>query len=281
MVSVYLSASVTAGPDYLLAEWVLKDIPGIRGCLLYRFVDGAPTGVCVTPDTLRSVSGSFSFKDFSVEPGRSYAYLIVTYLNGEREEQYRLAGPYSVEIVSVAAVTAGRDYLLAEWALKDVPGIRGCLLYRFADGAPTGVIVTPDTLRSASGSFFFKDYSVEPGRSYAYLIVTYLNGDREKRYGLAGPYGIERFPFIADQNYPNPFARETTLSFFMPEQGSVAIDLYDVSGKRVARLTEGRYERGTQTIRWAPAKGGVAAGIYFCVFRTGNVTKTIKMIYVP
>ena len=190
-----------------------------------------------------------------------------------------------VEIVSdvylSATVTAGRDYLLAEWVLKDAPGIRGCLLYRFPDGSAIGEKLTPDTLRSESGSFSFKDSSVEIGRSYGYLIVTYLNGDRAEQYRLAGPYGIEQFPFAADQNYPNPFMRETTLSFFMPEKGSVAIDLYDVSGKRVARLNEGSYERGTQTIRFAPAERGVAAGIYFCVFRSGNATKSIKMIYIP
>jgi M6 family metalloprotease-like protein len=186
----------------------------------------------------------------------------------------------TVEIVSVylsASVAVGDNYLLARWTLKDVPGIRGCLLYRFVDGSPTGTVVTPDTLRSASGSFSFKDSSAEPGRSYAYMIVTYLNGGREERYMLGGPYGFLWFP----QNYPNPFSRETTLSFFLPEPGSVAIDVYDVSGKRVARLDAGPYGRGAQTIRWAPAERGVAAGIYFCVFRAGNVTKTIKMIYVP
>ncbi len=186
----------------------------------------------------------------------------------------------TVEIVSVylsASVTTGSDYLLAEWVLKDTPGIRGCLLYRFEYGAPAGMSVTPDTLRSASGSFSFKDTSVEPGTSYSYLIVTFLNGGREERYRLAGPYGFLWFP----QNYPNPFSRETTLSFFMPEPGSVTIDVYDVSGRRVARLDEKLYGRGAQTIRWAPAERGTAAGIYFCVFRAGNATKTIKMIYVP
>jgi len=137
--------------------------------------------------------------------------------------------------------------------------------------------VTPDTLRSASGSFSIKDTAVEPGISYSYLIVTYLNGGREERYRLAGPYGFLWFP----QNYPNPFSRETTLSFFMPQPGSVTIDVYDVAGRRVARLDERTYGRGAQTVRWAPAERGTAAGIYFCVFRAGNVTKTIKMIYVP
>jgi M6 family metalloprotease-like protein len=186
----------------------------------------------------------------------------------------------TVEVVSVyqsASVTVGRDYLLAAWVLKDIPGIRGCLLYRFVDGASTPEQVTPDTLRSASRSFSFKDVAVAPGKTYAYLIVTYLNGGKEEWYMLSGPYGFLWFP----QNYPNPFPRETTLSFFMPAPGSVTIDVYDVAGRRVARIAEARYGRGTQTLRWTPAEHGVAAGIYFCVFRSGSVTRTIKMIYTP
>jgi hypothetical protein len=185
----------------------------------------------------------------------------------------------TVEIVSVylsASVTTGADYLLAEWVLKDTPGIRGCLLYRFVDGSSTGVIVTPDTLRGASGSFSFKDTSVEPGRSYAYRIVTFLSGGGVEPYMLPGPYGIAWFG-----NYPNPFPRETTVSFFMPQTGSVAIDVYDVSGRVVARLANGVFERGLRTIRWAPAGQGTAAGIYFCVLRSGNAAKKIKLIYVP
>jgi hypothetical protein len=185
----------------------------------------------------------------------------------------------TVEIVSIylsASVTTGADYLLAEWVLKDTPGIRGCLLYRFVDGSSTGVIVTPDTLRGASGSFSFKDTSVEPGRSYAYRIVTFLSGGGVEPYMLPGPYGIAWFG-----NYPNPFPRETTVSFFMPQTGSVAIDVYDVSGRVVARLANGVFERGLRTIRWAPAGQGTAAGIYFCVLRSGNAAKKIKLIYVP
>ncbi len=187
--------------------------------------------------------------------------------------------PKTIEIVSVylsASVTAGSDYLLAAWTLMDLPGIRGCLLYRFADGGTVGERMTPDTLRSATGQFSFKDASVEPGRSYAYQIVTYLNGDREERYMLPGPFGIEWF-----KNYPNPFARETTVSFFMPQTGSAAIDVYDVSGRIVARLADGVFGRGIRTVRWAPAGHGTAAGIYFCVLRSGNASKKIKLVYVP
>jgi len=191
--------------------------------------------------------------------------------------------PKTIVILSVylsARVTGGRDYLLAEWDLNGTPGIRGCLLYRSEDGAPFEV-VTPDTLRGISGGFSFQDSSVEPEKPYSYKIVTYLNGGTEEIYMLAGPFRIPRFPFTADQNYPNPFTGGTTVSFFMPAPGSVGIDVYDVSGRLIARLADRDYVRGTHTVRWVPVESGVAAGVYFCVFRAGSVTKTVKMIYTP
>jgi hypothetical protein len=189
----------------------------------------------------------------------------------------------AIDVQSVylsAKVTSGRDYLLAEWELESTAGIRGCLLYRSADDAPFD-LVTPDTLRSVSGAFSFRDDTVRPGVSYAYRIVTYLSNGREEIYMLTGPFRIGRFPFMADQNHPNPFAGETTLSFFVPASRSVSIDVYDVSGRRVAHLGEGLYGRGTHTLRWAPAENGVRAGVYFCVFRAGSERKSVKMIYVP
>jgi M6 family metalloprotease-like protein len=265
-------------PDTIDKERDTEAVLDIRGSWM-RY--GATAVLALGFDTVRAVSADWRGDEriIATFPINSlYAgtwNLIVVNEDGQPSTV-----PKAVEIVSVylsASVRAGSNYLLAEWILKDLPGIRGCLLYRFADGSSIGAIVTPDTLRNASGSFSVKDYGAKPGTSYAYLIVTYLDGGREERYMLTGPYGFLWFP----QNYPNPFSRETTLSFFMPERGSVTIDVYDVSGKRVARLDEGRYGRGAQTIRWAPAERGVAAGIYFCVFRAGNTTKTIKMIYVP
>ncbi|MGD1049185.1 MAG: M6 family metalloprotease domain-containing protein, partial [Candidatus Krumholzibacteriaceae bacterium] len=191
--------------------------------------------------------------------------------------------PNAIDVQSVylsATVTSGRDYLLAEWELKNMAGIRGCLLYRSAAGASFAP-VTPDTLRSASGDFSFTDATVQPGVPYEYRIVTYLNGGREEIYMLTGPFRIGRFPFMADQNHPNPFTRETALSFFVPSSRAVSIDVYDVAGRRVAHLAGGVYGRGTHTLRWAPAGSGAAAGVYFCVFRAGGERKSVKMIYVP
>jgi hypothetical protein len=190
------------------------------------------------------------------------------------------AGALAVVSVYVSAsVTAGRDDLLVQWALKTAEGVRGSLLFRSADGGPYAPVA--DTLRSSTGDFSFRDNTVDPHVSYSYKIATYLTNGGEEIYVLTGPFDIPKLPFIVDQNYPNPFGTETTLSFFVPSSMAVSIDIYDVSGRLVERFGERSYGRGTHTRPWQPAERGTRAGVYFCVFRTPGMTKVIKLVYSP
>jgi M6 family metalloprotease-like protein len=271
----------TVLPDTLDKELEAEVVLDIRGSwMLY----GASAYLSLGFDTVRASAIDWRGEEriiatFPIEPLFAGAWdLSVASGDGQVSTAEK-----AVEILSVyvsASVTAGRDYLLTEWQLEDEPRIRGCLLYRSAAGAPFQR-VTPDTLRGESMVFSFQDFSVEPETPYSYRIVTYLNDGREEIFMLTGPFRIARFPFTADQNYPNPFAGETTVSFFVPGASPVAVDVYDVSGRRVAHLAERSFGRGTHTLRWAPAESGVKAGVYFCVFRAGGAKQSVKMIYTP
>jgi len=100
--SVFLSARVSGGRDYLLAEWVVLDAGAVRGCLLFRAPEGGPFER-ITPDTLRGPSADYAFQDFSVEPERGYSYRIVVYLNDGREEIFTLTGPFSIRTLPFIA----------------------------------------------------------------------------------------------------------------------------------------------------------------------------------
>jgi len=93
--SVFESARVTAGRDYLRPEWVLRDRPDIRGCILFRSENGG--AFIALTDTLREGSGTFAYRDSTVLPAVPYSFKIAVYLNGGREEIYMLIGPYRVE----------------------------------------------------------------------------------------------------------------------------------------------------------------------------------------
>lgn len=73
------------------------------------------------------------------------------------------------------------------------------------------------------------------------------------------------------QNYPNPFNPRTRIDFRLDEPGPVSLAVYDLAGRRVAVLADGRYPAGMNSVQWdgrtlqgAPA----AAGRYNYVLRT-------------
>lgn len=66
------------------------------------------------------------------------------------------------------------------------------------------------------------------------------------------------------QNYPNPFNPSTNIKFALPEDGYVYLNVYDVTGRTVARLVNGQYYSiGTYNYLFDAAQYNIASGIYF------------------
>ena len=82
--------------------------------------------------------------------------------------------------------------------------------------------------------------------------------------------------FVLEQNYPNPFNPGTWIRYQLPEASEVKLVVYDLLGREVAVLTDGRKDRGTHTVRCdAP---GVASGVYFYRLTAGDVVQTRRML---
>ncbi len=78
------------------------------------------------------------------------------------------------------------------------------------------------------------------------------------------------------QNYPNPFNPSTHISFSVPSQSHVTIEVFNVLGQRITTLVDRDYSAGTYLTSWNP--GNVASGIYFCRLISGGHKQTIKML---
>ncbi len=153
--------------------------------------------------------------------------------------------------------------------------VRGCLLLRSTGGGPFEQL--GDTLRSDDDAYVFVDDAVEPGILYDYRIMAFF-GSSAETIAIGGGLSIEDYPFIADQNYPNPFSNSTTIGFFVPEAMKVRVDIYDIAGRLVESLGESMYERGTALVEWTPSAERAASGVYFCVFRYRGRMKSVKMV---
>jgi len=81
--------------------------------------------------------------------------------------------------------------------------------------------------------------------------------------------------FRLDQNYTNPFNPKTEFGFRIADFGFVSFKVYDVIGKEVITLVNGRKEPGEYVVSWDA--GGLATGIYFYELRTSNYSQVRKM----
>ena len=108
------------------------------------------------------------------------------------------------------------------------------------------------------------------------------------RFSFGGTVGVgagerEALPPLRTelfQNYPNPFAGETTLDFALPELSKVRIEIIDMLGRRVAEPVYQIAEAGRHSI--ALNLTNVVNGIYFARMYTTQTSgkgtvKTIQM----
>lgn len=85
--------------------------------------------------------------------------------------------------------------------------------------------------------------------------------------------------YTLGQNYPNPFNPTTTISFTLPREGKVVIDLYDVMGKRIAVLLDEYRQAGYHyyTLNTAEIQS-LTSGVYFYSLRSGSFADTKKLV---
>jgi len=98
-----------------------------------------------------------------------------------------------------------------------------------------------------------------------------------------GHGGADVKSFELYQNFPNPFNPSTDISFSIPENSNVSIKLYDISGREIAVLVNGNFEKGIYSISFnsESAGSGLSSGVYFYVMRAvwqgGEFTESKKM----
>ena len=80
---------------------------------------------------------------------------------------------------------------------------------------------------------------------------------------------------------PNPFHGLTALTFDLPRAGRVVLEVYDVVGRRVARITDGVLGPGRHTTLWDGRTGDgreAVSGIYYLRLETGGEVQSRKLV---
>ena len=82
--------------------------------------------------------------------------------------------------------------------------------------------------------------------------------------------------FALAQNYPNPFNPSTQISFELSASNNTSLKVFDVLGREVATLENGRLEAGSHTVTFDASK--LASGMYIYKLESGNFVSVKKMM---
>ena len=85
------------------------------------------------------------------------------------------------------------------------------------------------------------------------------------------------------QNYPNPFARTTTITYVLPQTSNVTLSVFNVLGERVKVLVQHTQTAGVKSVSWDGADGAgrrVSPGVYFYRLNIGKRILSKKLIMV-
>ena len=136
-------------------------------------------------------------------------------------------------------------------------------------------------------NYQFTDESVEVGQTYFYrlsdvdyqgvrkthTVISVVVSGKDQN-AIPGSFSLERI-------YPNPFNPSTTVSFTVNEATDIAVNLFDVNGRLVSRLTNNRYESGNYNVRWnGLTRDGQPApsGIYLVQISNNQSSLTRKVV---
>ena len=81
-----------------------------------------------------------------------------------------------------------------------------------------------------------------------------------------------------NQNHPNPFNARTIISYQLPVNGHVKLEVYNLSGQKVATLANGKQQAGYRSVTWDASK--VSSGLYFYKLTTADFSETRRMMLV-
>lgn len=124
--------------------------------------------------------------------------------------------------------------------------------------------------------YAFEDKDLKTGVYHYRLKQTDYNGFYEYFYLNKEVEILRPVDFKLLQNNPNPFNPSTNIEFTIPADGSVRLDLYDITGREVKNLISGNYSAGYYNVKFNA--DDLSGGVYFYRLTSGSFSLVKRMI---
>ncbi|HHE46673.1 MAG TPA: T9SS type A sorting domain-containing protein [Bacteroidetes bacterium] len=124
---------------------------------------------------------------------------------------------------------------------------------------------------------------------YVWNNDTLVNYSEDDYMGNAPDMGVFESEFTAVEDidsalpdsylmlavFPNPFNSTAGISYSLPAPEQVTVKIFDLSGREVATLIDGKLEEGNHQVYWNGLN--TPSGVYVCRMNAGSFTKSIKL----
>jgi hypothetical protein len=263
-------------------EWIVQDVLVWPGAYTFSFLD---PGVF----DLGIYDGVFRWRLTSQPVGRmgfglidrtacvnmncgTYAFDLV----GEVEDYIISDAQLAVELRSFEAVP-GNGRITLRWSTASETDNDHFEVLR--DGGMMSRIA--GALNSTTESHYtWIDGNVENGVEYTYALVAVdVNGTREELATVDATPSTNAAiitEYALHQNYPNPFNPTTSISFDLVEEGFVSLKVYNVLGRSVATIADGRMGSGRHVVAFDAT--GLPSGVYVYRLEAGDFVDQKKML---
>lgn len=180
----------------------------------------------------------------------------------------------------------GQFELELNWQASPAPDLGHYAVYR---GATSGFLpLTPLDSHATTVAPYYTDDAVASGETWYYRVGVFDDAETFSGYSAsAGSHVVasagapDLFTPGLAPNVPNPFNPQTELRFNLPVDGQVRLTVYDVGGRTVRRLFDGRLPAGPHQVVWDGRDDSgldLASGVYFYRLRSRNLDETRKMV---
>ncbi len=179
-------------------------------------------------------------------------------------------GAFVICLANSNLVTAlgdtSEDLLLVNLA-KDSGGY-SCHVTRLVSGfnSPLGEELVGNKLFVVETGLFYVNNSPR-----MWEITLPLASETAVHRGLSSPKTFE-----LAQNYPNPFNPSTEIKYQLPISSGITLRVYDVLGREVGTLVNGRQDAGTHAVTFNAAN--LPSGVYFYRLQAGDYSAMKKAI---